>query len=150
MQDPDLRKLRERREWLDAQEDMVGAMRSETRYNLRAEAKAPFRLTRTAITGTLALGAGLGLLIITTRLIGALRGGPGAPELTETLQNFCINAAAFTALAFVFAGDIRGQSSDVEVIIVEEALARLQARTPLSRDGYLLSLLLRAQKTKKR
>jgi hypothetical protein len=126
LQDPDLRKLRERREWLDAQDDLVGVMASETRYNLRAEAKAPFRLTRTALTGALALGAGVGLLIITTRLIAAIKGGEGVPDLEETLKNFAINLTAFAGLAFVFSRDIKSQSSDALVIASEEELGRLQ------------------------
>ena len=69
MQDPDLRALRERREWLDLQEDLYGAVTRQSRKKFRAEAKAPFRLTRTALFGGISIGAGLGLLVITTRLI---------------------------------------------------------------------------------
>jgi hypothetical protein len=48
---------------------------TEQQYiKLRSEAKAPFRFTRMYIFGALAGGAGIGLLIITTRLIAALQG----------------------------------------------------------------------------
>jgi Low psii accumulation1 / Rep27 len=70
-QDDDLRPLRERREWLELQDELTGATKRAARQKFRAEAKAPFRLTRTAVFGGLALGAGLGLLIITTRLVKA-------------------------------------------------------------------------------
>lgn len=41
---------------------------------LRSEAKAPFRLTRIIFLGGLAVGAALGLFIITGRLLAAVAG----------------------------------------------------------------------------
>jgi hypothetical protein len=40
VQDPDLRELRDTREWLDMLTQIRGGMSRETKVNLRAEAKA--------------------------------------------------------------------------------------------------------------
>lgn len=67
-----------------------------------------------------------------TYLPVAAAGGPGAPDLNESLTNFAINSAALAALSWVFARDLRSQSRDRRVVEREEALARLQV-TGLSR-----------------
>jgi hypothetical protein len=77
VQDPDLKELRETREWLDVLEVARGGLTTDTFIKLRAEAKAPFRLARLFLFGGLGAGAGLGLFIITARLISAIRGVPG-------------------------------------------------------------------------
>lgn len=126
--DDDLAPLRERREWTAALAQMRGGLSDDANVKLRAEARAPFRLTRIILLGGLAAGAGLGLLIITTRLIAALKGGEGAPELTESLQNFSINAAALAVLSFFVSRDLAAQSRDQEVVEREEALGQLQVQ----------------------
>ena len=52
----------------------AGGINEQTYVRLRSEAKAPFRLTRIIFLGGLAAGAGLGLFIITGRLLAALQG----------------------------------------------------------------------------
>ncbi len=76
-QDPDLRALRERREWLDTTGAAVGGVSSRALVSARTELRAPLRLARLWASGGLAAGAGLGLLIITGRLISSLRGALG-------------------------------------------------------------------------
>lgn len=125
LKDADLKPLRERREWLDAQDELTGVLPSIARNKLRAEAKAPFRLTRTTILGGLAFGAGVGLLIITTQLIRALA-GPGGPDLQETAKNFAINATALAVLGALVYRDLQGSSRDEKIIEREESLGRLQ------------------------
>ena len=58
-QDPDLKQLRERREWLDATENMKGGVSKAGLVELRSEAKAPFRLVRMFLT----LGAGVAAFV---------------------------------------------------------------------------------------
>lgn len=53
----------------------AGGINEQTYVRLRSEAKAPFRLTRIIFLGGLAVGAALGLFIITSRLLAALAGG---------------------------------------------------------------------------
>lgn len=52
----------------------AGGINEQQYVRLRSEAKAPFRLTRIIFLGGLAVGAALGLFIITGRLLGALQG----------------------------------------------------------------------------
>ncbi|PRW20574.1 LOW PSII ACCUMULATION chloroplastic [Chlorella sorokiniana] len=125
LKDPDLEALRERREWLDGLDNMRGGINEQTYVQLRSEAKAPFRLTRIIFLGGLAVGAALGLFIITGRLLAALAGGEGAPDLQETLQNFGVNSAALAVLGFFVYRDVAAQRRDQAVIEREESLGRL-------------------------
>lgn len=59
LQDPDLKQLRDRREWLDATENMKGGVSKAGLVELRSEAKAPFRLIRMFLT----LGAGVAAVV---------------------------------------------------------------------------------------
>lgn len=52
----------------------AGGINEQQYVQLRSEAKAPFRLTRIIFVGGLAVGAALGLFIITGRLLAALQG----------------------------------------------------------------------------
>jgi len=54
---------------------LTGGISEQQYVQLRSEAKAPFRLTRIIFIGGLAVGAALGLFIITGRLLAALQGG---------------------------------------------------------------------------
>lgn len=74
LRDDDLQELRDTREWLDALTRVKGGLTREMKQELRAEVKAPFRLPRFWILGGLAAGAAVGLLIITTRLLAAIKG----------------------------------------------------------------------------
>ena len=48
----------------------------QTKVSARTELRAPLRLARLFASGGLAAGAGLGLIIITGRLVSSLRGAP--------------------------------------------------------------------------
>ena len=69
-------KLRERREWMDALDQIKGATSSDSLVRLQGEARAPFRLTRLILVGSLDAGAIVGLLFIISRLVTALKGEP--------------------------------------------------------------------------
>ena len=133
--DPDLRALRERVEWLDALEVARGGVTSGALVQARAETRAPFRALRLFLAGGLGAGAGLGLLIIGARLVSALQGGDGAPDLADTLQNFGINVAAVAVFGFVFARDFKAARADAAASAREEALARLTLALP---DGRVV------------
>lgn len=126
LRDPDLALLRERREWTSALSRATGGISSNSYMKLRAEAKSPFRFTRIFLFGALDAGAGIGLFLITVRLIAALKGGEGAPDLNETLQNFGINAAAVAVFSFLLYRDFAGQRKDQTIVEREETLAALQ------------------------
>jgi Low psii accumulation1 / Rep27 len=76
-----LRPLRERREWLDVQDELQGTVKAATKASLRAEAKQPFRLTRTFIFGGLGAAAALAFLITATRVAAIIAKGGESPEL---------------------------------------------------------------------
>lgn len=126
LQDNDLRDLRDRREWIDALTTVKGGMSREMKLDLRSEAKAPFRFPRLVILGGFALGAAIGLLIISTRLFASIKGGEGAPDLTESLQNFGINSAVLAVLGAVLYRDAQSKQKSLQVTDREELLSRLQ------------------------
>lgn len=130
VRDPDLARLRERREWLDALDVARGGVSAATLVKARTEARAPFRLLRLFLSGGIGAGAALGLLIISARLVAALQGGDGAPDLAETLKNFGINTAAVAVLGFLFLRDLKAAASDKRTVEAEEALGRLQVALP--------------------
>jgi tetratricopeptide (TPR) repeat protein len=126
LRDPDLAPLRERREWVSALGRVNGGISNNSYVKLRAEAKAPLRLPRIFLFSGLAAGAGLGLLIITARLVAATRGGDGAPDLQESVQNFAINSTALALFIFLLVRDFKGQGKDQLIVEREEKLAALQ------------------------
>ena len=73
-QDPDLKQLRDTREWLDVLESVRGGVSQSGLVNLRSEAKAPFRLIRVLLVGTVATAAAVSLVITLARLAPALQG----------------------------------------------------------------------------
>jgi hypothetical protein len=87
--------------------------------------QAPFRLARIILFGGLGLGAAIGLLVILGRLASAVKGGEGAPDLTESLTNLGINAAAVAVFGFLVARDLQSKERDTRVTNREEELGRL-------------------------
>jgi hypothetical protein len=130
IRDPDLARLRERREWLDALDVARGGVSAGTLVRARTEARAPFRLLRLFLAGGIGAGAALGLAIIGARLAAALRGGEGAPDLAETTKNFGVNSAAVAVLGWLFLRDLRAAAADKRTVEAEEALGRLQVALP--------------------
>ena len=137
VKDPDLRKLRERREWLDVLEEAKGGVTTGAVVRARAEAKSPFRGLRLFLFGGLGAGAGLGLLIIVSKVVQALQGGEGAPDLNDSLRNLAINSAAVAAFSFLFARDFKGSARDRAAAEAEESLSRLELSL---RDGRVVPL----------
>lgn len=126
MQDDDLRALRERREWLEVKDTLIGSLPTSTRTTLRAEAKAPFRLARTFVFGGLGLGAAVGLAIISTRLVAIFGGAPNAPDLKETATNFAVNLAATLICGAFVLRDSRAKQRDERLVEREESLGQMQ------------------------
>lgn len=58
---------------------------------LISEVQAPFRGVRRFFSVALSSAAGISLLFTVPRLIRAIQGGEGAPDLIETAQNVAIN-----------------------------------------------------------
>jgi len=126
LKDDDLRELHERREWADAVMEAKGGLSRSAKVDLRSEAKTPFRLPRVVLFSGLGVGAAAGLIIISLRLIAALQGGEGAPDVAETVQNFAVNAVAVVVLGALVYRDVQSKAKTVKVTEREELLGRLQ------------------------
>jgi len=126
LEDNDLRALRDRREWVDALTEIKGGMSRDMKIQLRSEARAPFRFPRFIILGGFFLSAALGLFVTILRLVKAVQGGEGAPDMTETLQNFGINAAVAAVLAAILWRDNQEKQKSARITDREELLSRLQ------------------------
>jgi tetratricopeptide (TPR) repeat protein len=103
MEDPDLDAFRTSPQYNEVAAAVKGGRGASSMVNLRAEAQEPFRFIKLYLFGGLAAGAGLGLFIIGTRLVKALQGGEGAPDLTETVTNLGINTGWIDRLQLAFA-----------------------------------------------
>jgi tetratricopeptide (TPR) repeat protein len=123
--DPDFSDFRDTREWIDLLQRVRGGLSREAKISLRTEARAPFRFARTLLFGSLSAGAGLGLIVILGRLAASLRGGEGAPPLSESLTNLAVNAGALGVLVFLLLRDLAGRERDLAVTQREEGLGRL-------------------------
>jgi len=110
---------------MDALGGIKGGLSRESKIDLRTEARSPFRLARIILLGALGAGASIGLLIIACRLVAALKGGEGAPDVTETLQNLGINSAAVVVLGGLLYRDLKSKEKDVKVTKREEEMGRL-------------------------
>lgn len=99
MKDGDLAPLRERKEFQEVLYNMTGYVTEKQMVQLRTESKAPFRLTRLFLFGGFLALSGLGLIFIGARLVLALKGGEGAPDLNETLQNLGVNVGVAAVCA---------------------------------------------------
>eukprot|EP00775_Hariotina_reticulata_P014332 gene14332-58_t len=125
LKDDDLRELRDTRDWMDMLASVKGGLSREQKVQLRTEAKAPFRLARIILFGGLGIGAAIGLVIIIGRLAAAIRGGEGAPDLTESLTNLGVNVAAVAVLSFLVGRDLQAGQKAQKVTSREEELSRL-------------------------
>ncbi|KAL0026762.1 hypothetical protein WJX79_010993 [Trebouxia sp. C0005] len=128
LKDPDLRQLRERREWLDATENIKGAVSKASLVELRSEAKAPFRLIRMFLTLGAGAAAVVSLGITLYALKGVLQGGKDAPELNGVLLNVIINGLGIAGTSWLFQRDLKARQRDRSSVEREEALARLQVK----------------------
>ena len=67
----------------------------------------------------------MGLFIIGTRLIKAVQGGEGAPDLTETVTNLGINTVGLLAFSVLLRGELQGREKIIQKVEREEELGRL-------------------------
>lgn len=142
LKDDDLARLRERKEFEKVINEVAGRGGiDEGQYiKMRQEAKSPFMFARTVIFGGLTAGAGLGLLVITGRLVAALKGVPDAPDLSETVQNFAVNSGALALLVFLLLRDRQKANRELKVIEREEMLAKLEVQVNGSRTVTVQTL----------
>ena len=129
LRDDDLKPLRDRREWNEMLEKVVGGVSNEGYAKLRAEASSPFRLARTFVFGGLTSGAALGSLVSVARLLGSLSGNESI-QLEEAGKTFGINVACLAVLGLLFFREISQQQKGIDMATKEEELAMLQVKMP--------------------
>ena len=126
LEDDDLEPFRFSRYFDEIQTEFKGGVKSDEQYaKLRAEAKSPFRTFRLFAFGALGAGAGVGLLIILTRLTLAIKGGEGAPDLGESVRNFGINSTAVAVLTFLFLRELKQGKEQLKIVEEEEDMGKL-------------------------
>ena len=112
-----------------------GKEKQAAQAKLRAEAAEPFRFLKLFVFGSLASGAAVGLLIILSRLVQAVKGGGGegeiaedVPDLIETLKNLGINTTALVVLGLLLKNELKGRDETLRQAEREEELGRLQVQ----------------------
>ena len=144
LKDPDLRQFRASTYFDDVQSKLKGGTGSDEQYvKLLSESASPFRFFRLFAFGALDAGAAIGLIIITARLAAAVRGGEGAPDLRETLQNFAINVTAVATLTFLFVRDLKASRAKEAEVKVLEDLGKLPLDAGMNGEMPLSRLRLR-------
>lgn len=132
--DEDLASLRETRQFDELQAELVGGGGSEEmNIKLRNEAKNPFRFARLTILGGLGAGAGIGLLIILSRLIIRLTSPSSNIDLDETIKNLAINSTALFAIGYVLKLDLEKRDKEIERLKKEDDIGRLLVNLGSSR-----------------
>jgi hypothetical protein len=112
-----------------------GKEKQAAQAKLRAEAAEPFRFLKLFLFGSLASGAAVGLLIILSRLVQAVKGGGGegelaedVPDLIETLKNLGVNTTALVVLGLLLKNELKGRDETLQEAEREEELGRLQVQ----------------------
>lgn len=78
----------------------------------------------------------------TCRLAAAIRGGDGAPDLTESVTNLGVNVAALAVLSFLVGRDLQAREKAQKVTSREEELGRLLVRHLRRLDAVKMHVVL--------
>lgn len=145
LNDPDMAPFRAMPEFKQLQEEArIGGQEigSSFRRDLKliSEVQAPFRGVRRFFYITLAASAGISTLFTIPRLISAVRGGSGAPDLWETTGNAAINIGGIVILVALFIWDNRKEEEQIAQISRDETLSRLPLRLSTDRVVELVQL----------
>eukprot|EP00897_Mesotaenium_endlicherianum_P007708 jgi/Mesen1/6966/ME000360S06220 len=95
---------------------------------LISEVQSPFRGVRKFLYVGLTAAAGISTIITVPRLIVALRGGEGAPDLAATAGNLAINVAGAAVFVALFLWDQRKEEEQIVRVARNETLSRLPLR----------------------
>ncbi|XP_042395569.1 protein LOW PSII ACCUMULATION 1, chloroplastic-like [Zingiber officinale] len=145
LDDPDLASFRALPEFKELQEEArLGG--EEIGYGFRrdlkliSEVQAPFRGVRRFFYVALTAAAGISLFFTIPRLILAINGGEGAPDLWETAGNVSINAGGIIILVALFIWDNKKEEEQLAQISRDETLSRLPLRLSTNRIVELVQL----------
>ncbi|CAL0299634.1 unnamed protein product [Lupinus luteus] len=95
---------------------------------IRSEVLSPFRSVRMFFYIAFIASAGLGGLIATTQLIGALANSSRASEIPDTLKNLGIDLGAVSLFAFLYFQENKSKNAQVARLSREENLSNLKLR----------------------
>ncbi|GFY98708.1 tetratricopeptide repeat (TPR)-containing protein [Actinidia rufa] len=145
LNDPDLASFRALPEFKELQEEArLGG--EDIGYGFRrdlkliSEVQAPFRGVRRFFYVAFSAAAGISLFFTLPRLIRAINGGDGSPDLWETAGNAGINAAGIIVLVALFFWDNRKEEEQLAQISRDETLSRLPLRLSTNRIVELVQL----------
>ncbi|GMJ09174.1 LOW PSII ACCUMULATION1 [Hibiscus trionum] len=145
LNDPDLASLRASPEFKELQEEArLGG--EDIGYGFRrdlkliSEVQAPFRGIRRFFYVAFSAAAGISLLFTVPRLIRAIQGGDGAPDVWETVGNAGINIGGIIVLVALFLWDNKKEEEQLEQISRNETLSRLPLRLSTNRIVELVQL----------
>ncbi|KAI3961223.1 hypothetical protein MKX01_035809 [Papaver californicum] len=145
LNDPDLASFRALPEFKELQEEArLGG--EDIGYSFRrdlkliSEVQAPFRGVRKFFYVAFAAAAGISTFFTVPRLIRAIQGGDGAPDLLETAGNGAINIGGFVILVALFIWDSKKEEEQLAQITRDETLSRLPLCLSTSRIVELVQL----------
>ncbi|KAI3449505.1 hypothetical protein Pfo_006170 [Paulownia fortunei] len=145
LNDPDLASFRAMPEFKELQEEArLGG--EDIGYSFRrdlkliSEVQAPFRGIRRFFYVALTAAAGISLLFTIPRLLRAIKGGDGAPDLWETSGNEGINIGGIIVLVALYFWDNKKEEEQLAQITRNETLSRLPLRLSTNRIVELVQL----------
>ncbi|KAL6884687.1 hypothetical protein ACP4OV_010623 [Aristida adscensionis] len=145
LNDPDLAPFRASSEFKELQEEALRGgedIGSGFRRDLKliSEVQAPFRGVRRFFYVALTAAAGISTFFTIPRLILAIQGGDGAPDLLETAGNAAINIGGIVVLVALYFWENRKEEKQITQISRNETLSRLPVRLSTNRIIELVQL----------
>ncbi|KZV54358.1 hypothetical protein F511_03613 [Dorcoceras hygrometricum] len=145
LNDPDLASFRALPEFKELQEEArlggedigYGFQRD---LKLISEVQAPFRGVRKFFYVAFTAAAGISLLFTIPRLVCAIQGGDGAPDLWETSGNAAINIGGIIVLVALFLWENKKEEEQITQITRDETLSRLPLCLSTNRIVELVQL----------
>ncbi|CAL4963702.1 unnamed protein product [Urochloa decumbens] len=145
LNDPDLAPFRASPEFKELQEEALRGgedVGSGFRRDLKliSEVQAPFRGVRRFFYVALTAAAGISTFFTIPRLIIAVQGGDGAPDLLETAGNAAINIGGIVVLVALYFWENKREEKQITQISRNETLSRLPVRLSTNRIIELVQL----------
>ncbi|KAG9443227.1 hypothetical protein H6P81_014567 [Aristolochia fimbriata] len=145
LNDPDLASFRASSEFKELQEEAMSGgedIGSSFRRDLKliSEVQAPFRGVRRFFYVALTVAAGISTFFSVPRLIRAIQGGDGAPNVWETAGNAAINLGGIIVLVALFVWDNKKEEEQLAQISRDETLSRLPLQLSTNRIVELVQL----------
>ncbi|CAN1353298.1 Protein LOW PSII ACCUMULATION 1, chloroplastic [Linum perenne] len=145
LNDPDLASFRALPEFKELQEearlggeDIGESFRRDLK--LISEVQAPFRGVRRFFYLAFIAAAGISTFFTVPRLVRAILGGDGAPDLLETAGNTLVNIGGIAVLVALLVWDNRKEEQQIAQITRDETLSRLPLRLSTNRVVELVQL----------